>query len=322
MKTLAGTAPSAGVTADMTLLQAWRSRGPLFTPDRTIDWLAGGAGAFFPQPLEGDRVRFFITGRDTNVRSRIGAITLDWNRPSDSAKLKAELVFDLGEAGTFDMDGVSYPWIVARDDALYMYYVGWNRLGGDIPFRNQIGLAVSTDGGRSFQRVTRAPLLPLSDAEPIGSGSCCILPTPGGWMMYYTNFLRWECGPKGAKHYYHIRRAYSKDGITWERPGEVIVDLIAPHEYALGAPAVMRLAGRDALFFTARGDAYKLFVSVQNESGTWVRLQEAIELPRSGFDSEMQCYPRTMSLSGKHYLLYSGNGYGREGIGFAEWTGP
>jgi len=32
----------------------------------------------------------------------------------------------------------------------------------------------------------------------------------------------------------------------------------------------------------------------------------------------MQCYSRTVVVGGRHYLLYSGNGYGRAGIGYAE----
>jgi hypothetical protein len=219
------------------------------------------------------------------------------------------------------MDGVSYPWLVEVDGALLMYYVGWNRLAGEIPFRNQIGLAISEDGGESFRRVTKAPLLPLTDAESIGSGSCCVERVGGGWRLYYTNFLRWEPGPEGPRHYYHIREAWSKDGIHWERPGKTVVDLVAPHEYALGAPDLDIRDGRRVMYFTARGHRYQLFAAVEGADGNWTRLPGHLEIPRLDFDSEMQCYPRTLSLQGRTWLLYAGNGYGRSGIGCAEWTG-
>lgn len=302
-------------------ITAWAPRGMLYVPDETIAWMSDGAGAFFARPAGENFLQLFLTGRDATVRSRIGIVTIRWSNRPEPIDVTSEPVLDLGELGTFDMDGVSYPWIVSTGGALLMYYVGWNRLAGEIPFRNQIGLAVSENGGKSFKRITRAPLLPLSDAEPIGSGSCCVEPVPGGWRLYYTNFLKWERRSDGVRHFYHIREAYSKDGIHWERPGKVVVELDRPEEYALGAPNLDIRGSHRTLYFTARGHRYRLFAAVNDGERGWSRIPGHIELARSNFDSEMQCYPRTLSFRGKSYLLYSGNGYGRSGIGYAEWTG-
>jgi hypothetical protein len=139
--------------------------------------------------------------------------------------------------------------------------------------------------------------------------------------MFYTSFLRWERRPEGPRHYYHIREAYSPDGINWARSGRVIVDLIPPDEYALGAPDVAVCDGHRTLYFTTRGDRYRLFAAVEDLNGEWTRLPNALEIPRSDFDSDMQCYPRTLVFGSRQYLLYSGNGYGRAGIGYAELAG-
>jgi hypothetical protein len=301
-------------------LTGWKAQGPFYIPDDSIPWMSGGAGAFFAMPSGPETVRLFLTGRDKTVRSRVGVVTLNWAEKPKAVDVTPTPVFDLGALGDFDMDGVSYPWIVDRDGALFMYYVGWNRLGGEIPFRNQIGLAISEDGGKSFRRATRAPLLPLTDDESIGSGSCCVERVDGGWRLYYTNFLRWERQAGGVRHYYHIREAYSKDGFHWERPGKVVVDLMAPDEYALASPNLDVRDGDRVIHFTARGNRYKLFASVQHPSGFWQRLPRPIEIARSDFDSDMQCYPRSLNFRERTYLLYSGNGYGRGGIGFAEWA--
>lgn len=298
----------------------WLPHGPIFKPDPAIGWMAGGLGAFCVVPQGNTRLHVFVTGRDSSVRSRIGLIKLEWEERPQVVEIGSMPVFDIGELGTFDMDGVSYPWIVENDGALWMYYVGWNRLGGEIPFRNQVGLAVSTDGGRSFNRLSKAPLLALTDQEPIGSGSVCVERVAGGWRMFYTSFLRWERRPDGPRHYYHIREAYSSDGIHWERPGKVIVDLIAPDEYALGAPDIAVHDGQRMLYFTVRGHRYRLFASIQGANGDWHRIPEAFDIPHSDFDSGMQCYPRNLRFGGKDYLLYSGNGYGRAGVGYAERT--
>jgi hypothetical protein len=302
-------------------LTAWKAKGAFYQPDESISWMGGGAGAFFAMPQGKDTVRLFLTGRDKTIRTRIGIVTLHWAERPQVVDVTREPVIELGELGSFDMDGVSYPWLVEHEGALFMYYVGWNRLGGEIPFRNQIGLAVSEDGGKSFKRVTKAPLLPLTDAEFIGSGSNCVEKVPGGWRMYYTSFLRWERRPEGPRHYYHVREAHSKDGIHWERPGKVVVDLIPPDEYALGAPDLDVHDGSRVIYFTARGHRYHLFASVEGKDGDWTRLPGHLEIPRGEFDSDMQCYPRSLRFQGKTYLLYSGNGYGRAGIGYAEWTG-
>jgi hypothetical protein len=302
-------------------LTGWKACGAFFRPDESVPWMAGGAGAFFAMPQDSSTVRLFLTGRDKTIRTRVGIVTLKWSGRPEVVDVTRESVIDLGELGAFDMDGVSYPWLVEREGALFMYYVGWNRLGGEIPFRNQIGLAVSEDGGKRFRRVNKAPLFPLTDGEPIGSGSHCVEKVPGGWRMFYTSFLRWERATDGPRHYYHIREAHSKDGIHWERPGTVAVDLIAPDEYALGAPDLDTRDGRRLLYFTARGDRYRLFAAEEGADGRWNRLPGHLEIPRGDFDSDMQCYPRSLQFGGKSYLLYSGNGYGRAGIGYAQWTG-
>jgi hypothetical protein len=280
--------------------------------------MSGGLGPFCAMPRSDDTVRLFVAGRDTTMRSRIGVVTLKWRERPRVDAISPEPVLDLGELGTFDMDGVSYPWVVENGIELWMYYVGWNRLGGDIPFRVQVGLAISKNGGRSFERVTRAPLLPLTDGEPIGSGSVWVERAAGRWRMFYTNFLRWERQLGAPRHFYHIREAHSTDGVNWNRPGRTVVDLIPPDEYALCAPDVHILNGHRSLYFTARGDRYRLFVAHEAADGTWRRVPHSLNVSPGDFDSEMQCYPRTMLFRGGHYLLYSGNGYGRAGIGYAE----
>jgi hypothetical protein len=299
----------------------WRPHGAILAADHAIWWMGGGLGAFCILPQRTGRVRLFVTGRDKTVRSRIGVVTLQWTDRPQVGEIGPEPVLDLGELGSFDRDGVSYPWVVENGGALWMYYVGWTRLGGEIPFRNQIGLAISTNGGVSFERATRAPLLPLTNEEPIGSGSLCIERIAGGWRMSYTNFLRWEQRREGPRHYYHIREAFSSNGINWERSGRVVADLISPNEYALGAPDVVVRNRYRMLYFTARGHRYRLFASVEGREGEWTRLPNPLAIRQSDFDSDMQCYPRTFAFGGKNYLLYCGNGYGRAGIGYAELIG-
>ena len=140
------------------------------TGSDSISWMSGGLAAFCAVPQGGDRVRLYVTGRDASVRSRIGVVAFRWGERPKVVGISPQPVLDLGEPGAFDMDGVGYPWVVENGGEVWMYYVGWNRLNGDVPFRNQVGLAVSRDGGETFKRFSRAPLLPL---HPDQFSWCC-----------------------------------------------------------------------------------------------------------------------------------------------------
>ena len=45
--------------------------------------------------------------------------------------------------------------------------------------------------------------------------------------------------------------------------------------------------------------------------------ETGIELSASGWDSETISHPHVFIHDGKKYMLYNGNGYGRDGFGLA-----
>ncbi len=285
--------------------------------------MSGGAYAFAPIVDEAAGVvRFVAGGRDARGRSRLGLVTVAWGEHPRVAGYSAEPVLDLGEPGAFDMDGVSYPCVVDAGDELRLYYAGWNKLGADVPFVTQLGLATSRDGGATFSRASRAPLLPRTDAEPIGVGSSCVERDGDGWVMYYTRLLSWDAAQRPATPYYNLWKARSHDGVSWQRLGVNVV-AHAPGEYALGAPSRHDWDGRKQLYFTARGHRYRIFVAEQAAGGgAFVRAPEPLRVPASSWDDDMQCYPHVVAIGGRRYLLYCGNGYGRAGVGYAEWVAP
>jgi hypothetical protein len=282
--------------------------------------MAGGAYAFMPLPESPDHVRFFAGGRDAQGRSRIGVVTVEWGERPRVVDVTADPVLDLGEPGCFDMDGVSYPWIVRRDTRLMLYFTGWTKLGREVPFANHLGLAISDDDGRTFSRVSRAPLLPLTDREPIGTGSCAVVQEDDSrWTMYYTRLLSWDTAADTSRPRYNIWHATSTDGRAWRRLDRLVIGHDAG-EYALGAPSYYQWDQESQLYFTARGHRYRLFVARQQEDGAFRRLPGAIRVVPGDWDDEMQCYPRVLTLSDRRILFYCGNGYGRSGVGYAEWA--
>ena len=51
----------------------------------------------------------------------------------------------------------------------------------------------------------------------------------------------------------------------------------------------------------------------------WKRKDDeaGIDVSNNGFDSEMLSYPFAIVQEGKRFMLYNGNAFGKEGIGFA-----
>jgi hypothetical protein len=299
-------------------LGSWSPGGRIYGAELGVGWMAGGAYAFFPVVEPSGVVRIYAGGRDAQGRSRLGVVTLEWDERPRVVDVSTAPVLDLGEPGSFDMDGVSYPWVVRADGELRLYYTGWNRLGGDVPFVTQLGLATSRDGGSTFARVSRAPILTRTDREPIGIGSSCVKRDGDGWTMYYTRMLSWNVAERPAKPYYNVWQAHSADGVSWER---LDVNVIGhePGEYALSAPSLHDWEGRQELYFTARGHRYRIFVAERGADGVFHRRAAPLSIAPSGWDDDMQCYPHAVAVGGRRYLLYCGNGYGRAGVGFAEW---
>jgi hypothetical protein len=303
------------------IVNGWRSLGRIISPDPSCWWMAGGLGACFPLVRPDGTLNIYFGARCSEIRTRIGIATFRFGAElPDLIDLTAEPIFDLGETGCFDADGVSYPWIVQEGGRFKMYYVGWLRLGGEISFQNQPGLAVSEDGIR-FRRHSRAPLLPLTDEEPVGFGSVCVESFASGWRMFYTGFVGWERAGSNLRPRYNIRRASSNNGYDWRRDGTVSVDFGGAEEFALGAPALLHRDGREELYFTARGEAYRLYVAVSENGSGFRRVPAPIRIETSDWDSDMQCYCRPFRIGERLFLLYSGNGYGRSGAGLLEWVG-
>jgi hypothetical protein len=99
----------------------------------------------------------------------------------------------------------------------------------------------------------------------------------------------------------------------------VAIDYQNPREYAFGRPFVLAEDGRYKMWYSVRGDAYRIGYAVSRDGVRWERQDEraGIDVSDSGWDSEMIEYPWVFDAAGRRYMLYNGNGYGRTGIGLA-----
>jgi hypothetical protein len=294
------------------LRQRWRPRGRLLA--EPPPW----AASHLALPIAAGGHLYFCS-RDERGRARPGRVTLQAEGDAlRSGPHATRPLLDLGALGAFDDAGVTTSCVVHHGPRTHLYYTGW-MLGRSVPFYLSAGLAVSEDGGASFTRASPAPILERSAVDPFMTASPWVLCEGGIWRMWYVSCDRWEIVDGEPKHWYHVRYAESEDGVAWRRQGRVAIDFAGPDEYAIARPCVVLDGDRYRMWFSARGDAYRLGYAESVDGLSWDRDDSAVGLePTPGeFDGEMQAYPCVAELGGRRHLLYNGDGYGRTGIGYA-----
>lgn len=296
----------------------WHKLGVLTLEDRA-PWAASHVALpVAEQGADGSLVVYF-SARDAQGRSRIGVADLDVTQSPMRLVSRAEPVLELGPLGAFDESGVTVSCVVHHQGRRFLYYTGWTR-GVTVPFYFYVGLAVSDDGGRTFVRMSPAPILERSEVDPYLTASPWVLVEGSLWRMWYVSGVKWIDAPGGPKHLYHVKYAESDDGVTWRRQGVVCIDFASPEEHAFGRPCVLRDAdGVYRMWYSYRGAQYRIGYAESHDGLSWTRMdgRAGIDVSASGWDSEMIEYPHVFDVGGHRYMLYNGNNYGGSGMGLA-----
>ena len=137
--------------------------------------------------------------------------------------------------------------------------------------------------------------------------------------MWYVSGTGWTIVNHKPRHHYHIQYAESQDGRDWGRSGVVCITYRTPDEYAFGRPCVVQDHDRYRMWYSCRGDRYRLGYAESDDGIGWIRKDHEASLgpSASGWDSEMIAYPLVFRHHGRLHMLYNGNGYGQTGIGLA-----
>jgi len=109
------------------------------------------------------------------------------------------------------------------------------------------------------------------------------------------------------------------DGINWQREGLVAIDFANAQEYAISRPSVIHDSDRWRMWYSYRGQLYRIGYAESDDGKRWERLdnQAGIDTSLTGWDSEMIEYPFVFDHNDQRYMLYNGNGYGKTGFGLA-----
>lgn len=297
----------------------WIKQGLVYGPGGFAPWAQHSALTPTPILITPDVIRVYAGFRDVEGVSRIGYVDVAAENPSVVRKVSARPVLDVGVPGAFDDNGVILGDVVRDGESLRMYYVGFQRVQ-QVKFLAFSGLAVSRDNGETFVRASSAPVMDRDAGALFIRAIHTVLFEDGLWKVWYASGSGWQELNGVPYPKYNIHYTESADGIRFDRPGRLCID-VAGAEYRIGRPRVYKRNGGYAMYFT-HGDTLGHYFPGYAESADgvrWQRRDEAlgIELSESGWDSRTLCYPSLLAYKDRTYMFYNGNDMGRDGFGYA-----
>tara|TARA_R110002020_G_scaffold268819_3_gene484097 strand:- start:38396 stop:39331 length:936 start_codon:yes stop_codon:yes gene_type:complete len=306
----------------------WNKKGIIFSGDTKFQ-----TPIAFDMNLSNDSLlRVYYAARNAKNKSEIKYFEISLENPQKILFSSPASIIPIGDLGTFDQAGVMPSSAIRpfhNKDEVWLYYTGWSqRL--DIPYHNSIGLAISLDGGKTFKKHSKGPIITSSILEPYFVGTPHVIHESGLFRCWYYSSTGWFFDGKNIESKYHIKYAESKDGIIWDRRGLVCLDYKSEEEIAICTPTIIVEDGVYKMWFSYRGlrsqamnktASYKIGYAESDNGLLWTRkdADAGIGLGDRGWDSEMICYPNVIKYGESKYMLYNGNNFGETGIGIAEW---
>ena len=295
----------------------WEKLGKVIEPNRNLWWMRSHVMVPCAAPVSGDVIRVYFSGRDDLNRSHVGFAEIDLGKPG-IANVHPHPVLSPGSLGCFDDNGVTPSWVIDDGGVRFLYYIGW-KPRATTRMSVVAGLASSIDGGLSFVRASRAPILPLSNDEPYSILTApCVIKENGLWRMWYVSGTGW-INPDLPT--YNIKYAESDDGVSWRRSGLVCIAAESDDETSLARPCVVRDGSLYRMWYSLKkgGRSYRIGYAESEDGMNWVRLDHlsGIDVSSTGWDSEMIEYAFVFRHRDRLWMLYNGNGYGVDGAGLA-----
>lgn len=303
----------------------WTKKGLIYKPDGAQPFSRTHAQVPFGYPI-GDKLRVYFSTRDENSSSAVSFVELNPNNLSEITYIHDQPCLSKGAVGMFDETGTMPSWFLPVGDEIWLYYTGWNK-SETASYRLGIGLAISTDGGLTFQRKYDGPLLDRSIYDQVWAAQPCVIREGETWRMWYLSCTKIEVINGHPEPFYDVKYAESKDGINWERTGQVCVGYDEFTD-AIGRPTVYKDGDLYKMYFSYRNAtnyrtdvqrSYRIGYAESKDGITWSRKDELAGIERSadGWDSLMMDYCHIFPHQNEWIMLYNGNGFGASGFGYA-----
>lgn len=306
----------------------WIRLGKVFCAENENDLMRSYGRMPTPLHLDGDVFRIYFESRNESGTASPYFLDMEvCTAPKVINVHKTPLLLN-GQPGAFDDNGITpFSAHMLIDGRVRLYYAGWNQ-ERNVPFRNAIGLAESTDGGITFTKLFDGPVLGQDKFDPIFPTGPCVIEDDGIWKMWYTSFINWKKTESGFVHHYDIKYRESHDGLSWDFNPITAIPHQNEFEYAFVCRSVIKFNEKYHMWYCFRGQpditTYRIGYAESKDGITWIRRDADMRdfAPcDSEWDSDMLCYPAVFKHRDRLYMLYNGNGYGATGFGLAMLEG-
>lgn len=280
-----------------------------------------------PFILINGKVRIFVSCRDLDGRSRPFSFDVQLSENPSVIRSGKQPLLHLGAPGTFDQDGLICTSVVETEDgATLMYYAGFEKLKS-IRYRIMVGLAISKDRGKSFERVSQAPILDRAPGELFIRGGPFVRITKQGYEMIYAGGSSWRKVGGREQPVYDLRRVLSEDGIKWNSVSQIIIPT-DNRNFAFGRPWIYTSSRKQTTMFVSVRDShsksYRMAIARFSKDWDLNSLDYGIGLDPDGRGSEsiQTTFAATIRVAGTTWCFYNGNDFGQDGVLLAELVSP
>lgn len=299
----------------------WEKKGLVYCPDGQYSWAKHSALTPTPILLDETTIRVYAGFRDQNGLSRIGFVDVSAQNPSEVKQVSKEPLLNLGKPGTFDDNGMILGDVIRIEKEIRMYYVGF-QLVDKIKFQAFSGVAMSTDNGDTFKKLSEVPILDRSDEGLYIRAIHSVLFEDGVYKIWYATGNGWEQFNKSTYPQYDISYTESLDGLNIQRKGRKCIKIDKKNmEYRIGRPRVYKIDDLYIMNFTygTLDGRYFLGQAESSNGVNWRRNDDkiGIDLSQNGWDSRHLCYPALLQFKEETYMFYNGNNMGKDGFGYA-----
>ncbi|MGV8948026.1 MAG: hypothetical protein ACOH2E_01465 [Candidatus Paracaedibacter sp.] len=296
----------------------WEKCGLIFKPIHDIQWMQSHAMIPTMEKINDTTYKIHFGSRNKLNQSHIGFFIIEL--PSlKILEVSSEPVLSPGNLGTFDDNGVLPSCVINIEGVNHMYYIGF-KPGGTTRMDLFGGLSLFSKDYK-LKRYSEAPILERCHVNPYINTAPYVVEAVHKasykYFMYYVAGCGWlnKDLPK-----YNIQVAFSNDGKEWQRNGHVCIDFGSAEEVALARPYVLWKDDLYHMWFSYKGDFYRIGYATSQNGIDWHRQDHLGGLdisPKDAFDSDMVAYSCVVHYKDQFFMFYNGNNYGAEGIGLA-----
>lgn len=254
-------------------------------------------------------------------------IDVEAGNPKNILRKSSGPILSVGDKGLFDWAGIMPTEIIQVKEKKYLYYIGWsNRI--DVPYHNNLGLAISDDQGQTWTKFSDGPIFSTSYKEPGYIGTISIIKKSDTlYYGYYLSCRKWKEYQGRMEPTYDIKIATSENLIDWLPLNKIAIGL-ENNEGGISKASILNIDSKFYLWYAVRNatdyrentsNSYRIKCAESSDLIHWNRIN-ALGLdidPTSEWENSMVEYPHVFKFDNHIYMLYNGNGFGETGFGYA-----